>query len=362
MTITGDETAPIHYTTDGKNPTDSSAVYSEPFKVEADGTTVKAQYWGDMNETVNGALKDTLVLIEGVKMNAPVITQLNGTAVVTAQNTNASIEYSLDNGETWKEYFTGITFTTDGQISARATRTNCETSDAVSADIKALVTNSGTKTIVFQMDQATADINDGKGDYEIYTEDGLNSIAMEVEGKNYTKADTVFYNGEKYWTMKCSNGGGNKVTLAPNLRAVKLTLVSYVNGNGICGWNEVAGNTTWAVGDTTVGYTYAPNQAFNSDKDTTLQYQKWQVEPDVRIFAIDSLREFSFTNKGIQLCFVAIIEAVEVEVEEPSTEALEAIKAEAIENNDIYDLAGRKVAKPVTGKAYIQNGKLKIWK
>ncbi len=84
------------------------------------------------------------------------------------------------------------------------------------------------------------------------------------------------------------------------------------------------------------------------------------LNPDVRVYLIDGKNEITFTNKGNQLCFVAIVDVASETTVIPT--GIDTVKTNT-ENADapIYNLAGQKVDKSFKG-VVIQNGVKRVQK
>jgi hypothetical protein len=123
-----------------------------------------------------------------------------------------------------------------------------------------------------------------------------------------------------------------------------LTLISYINassvGGSISGWSEVNG-VNYDVTEVPMG-AYTDVEGYNTN-------------PDVRVYLIDGKNEITFTNKGNQLCFVAIVDVAGENTVIPT--GIDAIKTAEIANDGaIYNLAGQKVSNDFKGLV-IKNGK-----
>lgn len=116
------ENATIHYTTDGSNPTTSSAIYSTPFSI-SQNTTVKAIAVKDGIDNSSVTSKDC----EYVKPTCedPVITLDGDVATITCPTEGATIRYEVgtspaDPTETSAEYTSGVALTNGQTIKAKA--------------------------------------------------------------------------------------------------------------------------------------------------------------------------------------------------------------------------------------------------
>ena len=157
--------------------------------------------------------------------------------------------------------------------------------------------------------------------------------------KTISSASNIVINGEKYKSIKLSNGAQNTLTLPAGKVATKITFYSYVNKDAQTDrpafWKEVGG----------VSY----------DKETSggeLMCFKDAENPDVRSYTFDTpLNAITFTNTGEQLCFV-----MELEVGEST--GIEDITTKPVVNVNapVYNLSGQRVSKNFKG-IVIMNGK-----
>ena len=380
-----DNATDIRYTIDGTNPSSEvGEIYEAPFTVE-DGTTVKAVAIGEGN-FINSAIASALVLVDGVQVKAPVINQLNGTVYIKSETIGSSVEYSLDQQE-WKNGDRAFTLFEAATVYARAIREGSITSEVVSAPIQVFAAPTNTEKMYFFYDNPDAytvwaDCNTNRmegADYN-YNYD----YALEISGnaeKNWSGADPIIipeiqvpgmkFAGDSVATLKLSNGAQNTITLPSDKKAVRITFYSYVNGPSTAattasGWKEVNG--------VEYDFTDVPMCCFN---DLTRTYQiedkDEQGNPvmkdktvkdmagnaDVRYFDLDFVEEkITFTNKGTQLCFVVVLD---IATDETVT-GISAVKTIAnVENNELYNIAGQRVANGYKGLV-VKNGKKMIQK
>lgn len=294
----------VTYTTDGTTPTASSATYSKPFVV-ADGTVVKAIAIGNGTSYSNSDVATETVYLTDFKVAAPVVSQFNGTAVLNCATPNATIEYSTDGGTSWNTYSRAFTLTTTTDIKVRASRENCTTSDVTEETITAVPANTKTKTIVM-----------GFGAFE-GSGKVLTGLSSDV-AKGFTL--TMITDQDKSWSSRnsitiseiegtrttfCgSNGVQCKLDMPDGIIATQLRLYSYVNASTSttnCAWKEVNGENLNSTLNT------VPMGAFSD-------VENYQANPDVRIFPLDNVEgSLTFTNGGIQTCFVIVLDVIETE-------------------------------------------------
>jgi len=367
----------VRYTTDGTNPgTEVGEVYTDMFTVE-DGTTVKAIAIGEGN-FVNSAIASALVLIDGITVKAPVIKQQNGTVYIKSETIGSSIEYSLDQ-QNWKNGDRAFTLFESATVYARALRANSTTSEVVSAQVNVNKAPTNTEKIYFFYENpdnykmwgyCNENVIEGQGDYYGYE--------LSISGnttKNWSAADAVIvpgisidgmtFAGDSVTTLKLSNGAQNTIQLADGKKAVRLTLYSYVNGaaGAVAGWQEVNG--------VTYDYAEIPMCCFSDlrrdelvpdtlDANGQPVYKKVKDmagNADVRIYDLDFVEDkITFTNKGVQLCFVAVVDIATDKTVVDHTGISELVATAAQKKGAVYNLAGQKVAAGYRGVA-IRDGK-----
>ena len=125
--------ATIHYTTDGSDPTESSASYSEPISVTTSGTTIKAKaFKADMDASAVASATYT------IKPNKPTIT-ITGNAISITGDGGCTFYYTTDgtaptNSST--EYSSTFNLANDCTIKAIAYDTYSNPSDVVTQKYK----------------------------------------------------------------------------------------------------------------------------------------------------------------------------------------------------------------------------------
>ncbi len=384
VTISAVENAKeIRYTIDGTKPSaENGEIYTEPFTVE-DGTVVNALAIGEGNY-VNSNTVSLLVLVDGITVAAPVINQINGTFIATSETTNAAIEISYDQ-QNWVDGSRAQTLTETKTVYARATRENCTTSDVTSVEVTVYKAPTNTEKIYFFYDDpedvtmwSACNENVMEGNYGTAFE-GYSMAISGNSSKNWSngeklivpgiKAGDMVFPGDSVTSLKLSNGAQNTITLADGKKAVRLTFYSYVNAAkaaaAVSGWQEVNGSE--------YDYKSVPMTSF-SDQTRTVQldslndaketvYYTKEVKDiagnlDVRVFDLNYVEEtITFTNKGTQLAFVAVVEIAteNTEVDPAIADGIHEVKA-ATSESVRYNLAGQKVADTFRGMV-IKNGK-----
>ena len=179
-----------------------------------------------------------------------------------------------------------------------------------------------------------------------------------------TKAVTKTFEKDSVTTLKLSNGAQNTLTIPAGKQAVRLTFYSYVNAastaNIDCGWQEVNG--------VTYDYASVPMTAFTDQtrteegvdgegNPTTTQVKDIASNVDVRVFDLNKAEgQITFTNKGTQICFVAVLELATADTElDPVVTAISDVKL-ANRQAERYNLSGQKVSNGYRGIA-IENGR-----
>lgn len=174
---------------------------------------------------------------------------------------------------------------------------------------------------------------------EIELQTGYTMAITGNTSKTISSASNIVINGEKYKSIKLSNGAQNTLTLPAGKVATKITFYSYVNVGAQTDrpafWKEVGG----------VSY----------DKETSggeLMCFKDAENPDVRSYTFDTpLNAITFTNSGEQLCFVMELEVGEsTGIEDVTTKPVVNVNA------PVYNLSGQRVSKNFKG-IVIMNGK-----
>ena len=174
---------------------------------------------------------------------------------------------------------------------------------------------------------------------EIELQAGYTMAITGNTSKTISSASNIVINGEKYKSIKLSNGAQNTLTLPAGKVATKITFYSYVNKDAQTDrpafWKEVGG----------VSY----------DKETSggeLMCFKDAENPDIRSYTFDTpLNAITFTNTGEQLCFVMELEVGEsTGIEDVTTKPVVNVNA------PVYNLSGQRVSKNFKG-IVIMNGK-----
>lgn len=122
-------------------------------------------------------------------------------------------------------------------------------------------------------------------------EDGATLTITSKPDKTLVPATPITYNGNATYgkSIKTSNGVTNTFCCPEGKVATAVTFISYVNSSSIskpCYWREVAGVT------------------YDDATATLMQSAQDAANPDVITFSLPNLSQFTFTNTGIQPCFM----------------------------------------------------------
>jgi hypothetical protein len=302
----------VTYTTDGTTPTAESTEYAAPFDA-ADGTVVKAIAIGDDVSYINSNVASETVILTGITIAAPVVKQSYGTVAISCASRNATIEYSIDGGANWNTYSRAFTLTTNTELKARASRTGCTTSAIIDETITAVPANAKTKTIVmgFGAFEGSGKVLTGRSD-DVANGYTLTLLTEEDKAWGGRNKITISSISAERTTFCGSNGVQCRLDLPEGVKATKLTLYSYVNGAKSAtnsAWKEVNGeNLNSVINDVPMG-------AFNDVAD-------YQANPDVRVFPLNNVEgSITFTNGGIQTCFVMELDIIEPSISVSVSEA-----------------------------------------
>ncbi len=317
----------VVYTTDGSMPTADSEVYSAPFTVE-DATTVKAMALGDGENTANSDVTTVEVLLEGKTVDTPVITQFNGSFMVTCDTPLATIEISLNDGD-FQEYVGALTVTEDTKVIVKATRDKWTASEAT-ADVKALPEVKSDKTIFIaygSFESAKEMTEDGEGIFKGEAGNearayGFNLIRHRNDDWSGSKGNSIYLEalGTTRTGIKTA-GQPLELVIPEGIKVNRLTFYSYNNypTTNYGGWNvegeDFTAIPTWCRS----GYDKSPQNC------------------DVRMYNFDGKEgSITFREVGDQAVFVL---AVDIE-EAPKTIDAPVIKHGETEIADEIVLEG----------------------
>ena len=335
----------VYYTTDGTEPTNASAKYTEPIKCYKDQVVKFQAYW--MGTLCEGASNEATVEFN---FNAPTLTIDGANATIATEYQNATNYYSIDGAE-------GVagdsyTATASCNISVYTEIKNGDhttwTSAAVSAPIyvldpikeKKVVTVTGSYEIDEEATAANTNLDENGNPLPIY-------VAVDAKLQyNGQDADPCFYlvpeatfsviltdtaqvNGQAIYlqmtkdllTFKVAEGDSVnvKVTVSKNSHKNAETLQTYVNLNG-----------------------------------TTYGYENIITDGNVIEFGLTggiyTFKKYSGTGN-------IHVASIEIEPVAAGGEGIENVLAPALNPNaPIYDLTGRQVFNPAKG-IYLQNGR-----
>ena len=301
----------ITYTTNGSDPTASSTTYnSESKPVVEDGTTVKAIAVGDGVSYGNSPISSATA---SLTVATPVLTAHNGTVGITCATPDVTIKYSTDN-ETWNTYSIPLTYFTNTKVYAKA-ESDAYANNSATANLD--VTAAPTKTAGSQT-KILGFVTPGDNNWEYMSGDNGNSGTTNygIQGKSdtaeegwslwispdgsshYDKAisgdgsvnSTYTISGNSYQYIKNSNGRQFNIGMPSNLRANRLTIYSWNNGDGTTIWSPVGGNT------------------FTTETEVPI-VAKSGATPEIRVFALDDVaNNIALNNAGVQQCFIVAVD------------------------------------------------------
>lgn len=196
-----------------------------------------------------------------------------------------------------------------------------------------------------------AEVNGSMGDGNLIKWANGISIVLERDDKSYAGAENLVINGEKYKTVKLSNGAMNTIHAPEGYVINKLTVYSYINYDRVnkgsegrvCYWKQI-GENTYTQDNATILKDY------NDDNKNSTAYQE---TPDKVEVAIPNLSSVQLQNTGEQLCFV-----LEVTFGKAPTSGIEKVEIArpVMEDGVMYNLQGIRVDENYRG-IVIMNGK-----
>lgn len=145
--------------------------------------------------------------------------------------------------------------------------------------------------------------------------------------------------GETFTTFKNSNGAQNRLYLPENTTVKSIVFIGYSNAtDGIGALTEINGKEVFLP--------------FTANTETP----HYQENPSVVKYDFEEMvcGSFTFTFSTKQICFVALVKSEPCEC--PTTSAKDIPTSDTPENNDYYDLSGRKTTQPMRGKYYVRKG------
>ena len=298
----------VTYTTNGTDPTASSTTYDASNKPVIDANcTIKAMAIGDGGSYSNSNIAS---LAAKVTVENPVITAHNGTVQLTCATDGATIKYNFDNGESWNTYSLPFTLFTGQTVYAKAEhasyKNNSSTVNQSVAAAPAAKTGSQTKILGF--------VTPGENNWEYMTANGTNygisgkadtaeegwSLWISPNGSSsqYDKGisgdssgnSTYTISGNNYQYIKNSNGRQFNIGMPSNLRANRLTIYSWNNGDGTTIWSPVGGNT------------------FTTETEVPI-VSRSGATPEIRVFTLDDIaNNIAINNAGYQQCFIVVVD------------------------------------------------------
>ncbi|MBQ8361234.1 MAG: chitobiase/beta-hexosaminidase C-terminal domain-containing protein [Bacteroidaceae bacterium] len=335
----------VYYTTDGTEPTDQSAQYTEPIKCYKD-MTVKFQAYSQFGKCEGANNEATVEFI----FNAPTLTVDGANATIVSEYQNATNYYSIDGAEAVAG--DSYTATASCNIAVYTEIKNGEhatwTSSTVSAPIyvldpikeKKVVTVTGTYELDEEATAANTNKDENGNPLPIYVADGkLQYNGQDADPCFYLVpeatfsvilTDTAQVNGQEIYlqmskdllTFMVAEGDSVdvKVTVSKNSHKNAETLMTYVNLNGTNYGHEniLEDGNVIEFGLTGGIYTF----------------KKYSGTGNIHVASIEITPVAADGIKGVQA----------------------GVQTALDQNAPIYDLTGRQVANPVKG-IYLQNGK-----
>ena len=173
------------------------------------------------------------------------------------------------------------------------------------------------------------------------------TILLNKKDKAWSKGTNVIVNGDKYTSLKVSNGAENIFTAPEGKKVISITFYSYINIK-----EENINFASYPVyGFRTSFWKSVGGQTFTADSEGVhILKSRDPEDPDIATFNITPANVVSFTNTGEQVCFV-----MEVTYENSSTGVSTIPYIQS--NHKIYNLQGQETKTTRRGGLYISNGK-----
>ena len=292
--------------------------YTEPFTISEDGY-VNAWAVGE-GKYADSPKASITVALANAPLDAPTLVQVNGTVGIKTSQIKTAVEYSLDK-LTWFDATVNPTLTENATVFARARRGESNFSEVASIEVNSVIAKpEGTKRVLLSYPDGQDADNE-----VIVTAAGVEGFLMKIAtntSKNWSSAKSITLPGEgENLSWKLSNGAGNTLEMPDGVVAKRATFYSYVNGAaGTSYWYEVNGDTIDAKVDDVV---------YMNSTDAS--------NPDVRVFDFgEGVSKFSFTNKGVQLCFVIALDVTGIDATPFKITNTEAVGGTATVNAEAY--------------------------
>lgn len=300
----------VTYTTDGTDPTASSATYDNANKPVVDANcTIKAIAIGDGVSYSNSNIAS---LTANITVDDPIITAHNGTFAITCATDGATIKYNYDNSESWNTYTQPVTLFAGQTVYAKAESASYKNnSGTVSSAVEAApAAAAGSKTKILSWILPANnnnweymegdDGNSGTTNYGIRGKVDTNEEgwALWISPNGSGNYDKIIYGTSSYTIdetayayLRGSNGRQFNIDMPSNLRANRITLYSYnAADNGATIWNSVCGTT------------------YTTDTEISIKTLN-STSPEIRVFALDDVANtITINNAGSQQLFIAVVD------------------------------------------------------
>ncbi len=319
-----------YYTTDGTIPSSTSNVYEGPFVV-SHGTVIKAVASDNNVSFADSDPTELQVLLDLDEVEDPAINVLNGTFFIQSDVAGTTLEYRIGNGS-WETFTRAITLTEDATVYARALYPyNGKESGVTSEYVSVIPQPSGTTTVWLTYEEGTGDSNTWTNS------DGYELTITGNADKKWSAGNAITVNGQELSSFKLSNGAQNTLVIPDGVVVKRATFYSYVNTNEnprTTGWKEMNG-IQYEVGKVPMG-------SLSDGSD-----------PDIRVFDMDNATgSFTFTNTGVQICFVIALDVTGAETRPASSPKLYDFTKELSQNDIDNFTADEKWTVSEDGKTY----------
>ena len=200
------------------------------------------------------------------------------------------------------------------------------------------------KTFLFYYGNGTTVSTQGNDITDKWVSNESDGYGWAITGRNDKSVlygVDINHNGSTYKTFKCSKGAQNTFYLPKNTKPTKITFTGYTNATeGAAVLSEINGQSVslpLTVNTSAGNFTSAPAQVSYTFNGEVCDY-------------------FTFTFSSGQACFIIELETETCECTQTGTEILNA-EAGTRQDNNVYDLFGRRVYNITPGHIYLQNGR-----
>ncbi len=204
---------------------------------------------------------------------------------------------------------------------------------------------------VFHFDNGKTSMRAGTDKENVWTctDNGYTDYKWEIssrDDKAVLYGNDVTYRGKTYKTFKGSNGAQAKLTMPDGVAAKKITFIGYTNDA------ELLSVLSEINGDSTVNISFDKNTSNYASSPAKITYE----------FDEPVCKDFTFTFSVKQACFIIALESEDCGCEKVQDEddptSVDLIITDEIGDSDYYDLNGRKIEHPISGKVYIHGRKV----